>query len=124
MTCDDCYFSELCHSRIAFGMGLDSLGHEDDQIEKSCKRFKNRNLIVELPCKVGDTVYVLSVFRDRILKLIVSEIHIFDGYIGIMSDYDEDHIYYSTNDIGKTVPARFYRDVYYLSRDDAERALR
>ena len=96
-------------------------------IDKSCGLAENivddiiHEGVIVPPCKVGDTVYVLNYRRDRIFKLTVSEIHIFDGYIGIMSDDDEDHIYYYANDIGKTVP--FDRDAYYLSLDDAERAI-
>ena len=106
MTCDDCYFSELCHTRIAFGMGLDSIGHEDDQIEKSCKRFKNRNLIVELPCKVGDTVYVIgdNKVEERTVEYFVITESCVNACLSDFMEYDIDEI--------------------FLTRDDAERALR
>lgn len=113
MTCDDCYFSELCHSRIAFGMGLDSLGHDDDQIEKSCKRFKNRNLIVELPCKVGDTVYFLTGIRRNIIKSAKVKEIIFDenGIMDLFVQDDPNHMFENSFNI------------FFLAREDAERAL-
>lgn len=114
MTCDDCYFSELCITRINFGMGLDSLGHDDDKIEKSCKHFKNKNLIIELPCKVGDTVYFLTGIRRNIIKSAKVKEIIFDenGIRDLFVQDEPNHMFENSFDI------------FFLSRENAGRALR
>lgn len=123
MTCDDCYFSELCLTRISFGMGLDSLGHEDDKIEKSCKHFKNKKLIVELPCKVGDTIYMFGGYYKGIKEETVEAIKVYEDRIELMYDPWEGVIC-EAQQIGHT--GKEYSRIcgYYLSREDAERALR
>lgn len=60
MTCKDCYHYEKCYFealRTAHLTGRDyrEIVCIDNQI--SCKFFKDKSLIVELPCKVGRFVY-------------------------------------------------------------------
>lgn len=49
MTCEDCYHYDVC-------------GFEwcNDNALTFCKDFKDKSLIVELPCKVGKEIYVLN----------------------------------------------------------------
>lgn len=64
MTCKDCYHYDMC-------------GYErcDDDALTFCKDFKNKSLIVELPCKVGKFVYAdINLFckdclREEVRKL-------------------------------------------------------
>ena len=51
MTCQDCINNDTCL--------LGKVNCRDD-IEDCCDMFKNRSLFVELPCKVGDTVYIYN----------------------------------------------------------------
>ena len=46
--CENCYHKDIC---VAF---FDGSGMPD------CDYFKDKSLIVELPCKVGETVYILE----------------------------------------------------------------
>lgn len=48
MTCKDCIHFDVCHI-------IETYGAEDINI---CNHFKNKANFVELPCKVGDIVYV------------------------------------------------------------------
>lgn len=48
MTCKDCYHYEMCLPRVAVGGN------------KICQYFKDKSLIVELPCKVGGYVYYVA----------------------------------------------------------------
>lgn len=69
MTCKDCYLYGHCHydvhitknekgEYIQIPASLDA--------EKDCEGFKDKSLIVELPCKVGDTMYKLcTVYTHR-----------------------------------------------------------
>lgn len=44
MTCkEDCYHYDVCSKK-----------------DKMCKNFKDKSLIIELPCRVGEEIYVLN----------------------------------------------------------------
>lgn len=61
MTCKDCYHCENCHLRIALNMDYDETKNKPiTEMEKRCEYFKDKSLIVELPCKVGKEIYVLN----------------------------------------------------------------
>lgn len=49
-SCKDCLHVDVCKSRNIFG----------DM--PACEHFKDRNQFLELPCKIGDTVYVKMQF--------------------------------------------------------------
>ena len=58
MTCKDCVHYEVC--KIVHSNG------DDRVLENSpCKHFKNKANFVELPCKVGDTVYKIVKFCEK-----------------------------------------------------------
>lgn len=52
MTCKDCIHYEVCN-------GLCELWNLSARAEE-CVNFKNKSKYIELPCKVGDTVYVIN----------------------------------------------------------------
>lgn len=52
MTCKDCYHYDIC--------GFEEC---DDDALTFCEDFKDKSLIIELPCKVGDEAYLISVKR-------------------------------------------------------------
>mgnify|MGYP001029346384 FL=1 len=65
MTCEDCYHYEACKEKFA---GLRKICVEnpekhlelDPRAEIVCQQFKDKLLIIELPCKVGKEIYVLN----------------------------------------------------------------
>ena len=61
-TCKDCLHIGICPN----------LNHET--VADKCPDFKDRSRFVELPCKVGDTVYVLT-GKGFPQKRTVTEIH-------------------------------------------------
>ena len=80
---------------------------------KNCKYFKDRNRFVELPCKVGDTVYYITgLSRKYIKSAIVNEIVINCNGISEL---------FVSND---TVNFENSFDVFYLTREEAEQALK
>ncbi|MEE0874144.1 MAG: hypothetical protein UIH27_11885 [Ruminococcus sp.] len=107
-TCADCVHVEVCNSRIP-----------DPNNERIiCEQFKDRSRFVELPCKVGDTVYVIEKIADevRVIQDVVETISI--GYCADgINIYQFDGIktdgYFS--DFGKTV---------FLTHEEAEQALK
>lgn len=61
MTCKDCIHYEACKD-IFLQMGrIEEAAYMDDEgshgAESECQCFKDKSRFVELPCKVGDTVY-------------------------------------------------------------------
>ena len=59
MRCKDCYHNEICplwddYNDIPYCDGYSDFCNNYDH-------FKDKSLIVELPCKVGDKVYYLSI---------------------------------------------------------------
>lgn len=102
VSCKDCLSYEVCKHRDVFG---------DMPI---CEHFKDRTRFVELPCKVGDTIY--SIKNHHINECEVAWIRI-DTRISItIRLMTKDYIFYdvSRKDFGKTV---------FLTLEEANRAL-
>lgn len=93
MTCKDCIHYELCY--------CEGSNMTNDFVERMCLFFKCNSRFVELPCKVGDTVY--QVDSERIYESTVKRII-----------YDTDGIAFDERAIGKSV---------FLPREEAEKAL-
>lgn len=68
MTCKDCMHYEVCCDEY-------ELAHAE-----YCNNFKDKSKYIELPCKVGDKVYVLE-YED-------GEVVDYSGYIFIMANND------------------------------------
>lgn len=70
MTCKDCYHSDMC-------------GFEwcDDDALTFCKDFKDKSRIVELPCKMGDEAYYISIKRYSPLSYKLVKAKVTDFYI-------------------------------------------
>ena len=121
MTCKDCIHYDLCRScsRIQLGWHGNSV-HYVENIEEICKDFKDRSRFVELPCKVGDMVYVLK--GDHIEFAHVIAIYLDNsGGMFDLKIFKEIAInfyiskYNTFENIGKTV---------FLTREEAEQALK
>lgn len=55
MTCKDCLCSDVC---IETRDQIQMLAYQSrNDVEKVCSNFKDKSRFVELPCKVGDTLY-------------------------------------------------------------------
>lgn len=79
MTCKDCIHNDVCmkkynHMYESYSI-LDAVN-----IENVCKTFKDKSKFIELPCKVGDIVYVMEYADDKIVD--------YSGYIFIMANKD------------------------------------
>ena len=103
MTCKDCIHYEACKNLYEIhGDGLSGESHV-------CDYFADRSRFVELPCKLGDTVYYFNsagkIFSQRVSGFIVN-------YVGILVDSD---VMFNSNLIGKR---------FFLTREAAEQALK
>ena len=100
MTCQDCLFYELCNICNDFDEYGYPFKYNRCELEE-CECFKDKSRFVELPCKVGDTVY--QVDSERIYESTVKRII-----------YDTDGIAFDERAIGESV---------FLTREEAEKAL-
>ena len=106
MTCKDCIHSDVCKYK------------ELPVIAEQCVDFKDKSNYIELPCKVGNTVYSHCKSVNQIIPYEIEDVHIdkeqtryfataFDVY------YNEylDEIEFTEDDIGQTV---------FLTKSEAE----
>lgn len=105
MTCKDCIHKEAC----SFSSAAETANH--------CRHYEDKSRFVELPCKVGDTVYFYAFVQTDdcdgyycVDQAKVSRISIDCDGLRI-SIYNR---YFDLSDIGKTV---------FLTREEAEKKL-
>ena len=118
-TCEDCVHLGVCSKKnlhVAVGMNI-TPRFKYKRIEQECEHFKDRSRFVELPCKVGDTLFVPT-------RNIVSEYKI------VSFQVCEEGIWYRTNVI-KGILTRLISDnvenigkAVFLIREEAEQALK
>lgn len=111
MTCKDCLLFGKCRFDVHFSDGDLQMQCRGD-VEEKCEGFVDKSRFVELPCKVGDTVYCFAPCFDEIhnskLKVVeaeILEVRTIATVLGLNFDVDK---------IGKTV---------FLTKEEAEKAL-
>lgn len=60
MTCKDCIHYGLCLCDVHISETSGAQMQDSNIVEKECEQFKDKSRFIELPCKVGDTVYIIS----------------------------------------------------------------
>ena len=118
-TCKDCIHNSVC-SLWRAEEGQDAKFYAETEDGK-CDFFKDKSRFVELPCKVGDVVYVLTsdsptgFEESRVKRMTLSN---FSGGMTIKfkipcvyDDWGKAFWQFSSEDFGKTV---------FLTREDAE----
>ncbi len=124
-TCKDCLHIEVCKEYHKMFWGSKSLVDSkiDETEPENCQYFKDRSRLVELPCKVGDTVYFNNVHL-RYAKVIAIYIDASGGMFDLdistnietVAGYE--HFInkdYTFEDIGKRL---------FLTKEAAEQALK
>ena len=110
-SCKDCLHYEACESQVPRTFW------NSETFYYHCKCFKDRTRFVELPCKVGDKVYLIKnhhINEHEVTRIIIDRRKII--IIQLMAiDYVCYAIHISRKDFGKTV---------FLTREEAERALK
>lgn len=99
MTCRDCIHHGVCENYFYF-----------DDVEDTCENFKDKSKFIELPCKVGDTVYYIAgkkVYKSKCHAITQHK----NGLQIHLYDYDGDNARYSTKDV-------------FLTEEEAEKALK
>ena len=124
-TCKECLHFEVCrmHYRQKCELAYDTQKEVNYAIKRAekgspiCEHFKDRSRFVELPCKVGDTLFVPT--RNFVTEYKIVSFHVCGEGIwyrtnvikGILTRLISDNV----ENIGKTV---------FLTREEAEQALR
>lgn len=113
--CKNCVHCDVCRIR--------EFPSIQEILEDGCNKYKDKSLVVELPCKVGDEVYYLTSI-DTAKELNVKEI--FCGIVQAVC-YERKDIYltakytngltyyHNLKDLGKTV---------FLTKEEAEAKLK
>lgn len=118
MTCKDCINYNICGEEKPYGNSIRTVCKAN-----GWKLFKDKSKIIELPCKVGDVVYVNFSMqgwylrkknRPYIAKIVFIGINGEENFFNVVySGYDY-MFSFKFSDIGETV---------FLTREDAEKAL-
>lgn len=112
-SCKDCLHYEACESQVP------KTFWDSETFYYHCKCFKDRNRFVELPCRVGDTIYEITERKRNgkwnkvIVERVVNCIEIGRG--GFMTIRSGTTITAFLPDLGETV---------FLTREEAEQALK
>lgn len=104
--CKDCLYHEMCY-------------HTHSSASPSCEDFKDKGRYIELPCKVGDTVYIIDedyVESEYPFVLDVKVLMVYVTRNGIAVDLSLPLGFRMNTmaEVGKTV---------FLTEEDAEKAL-
>lgn len=110
--CDNCLCLDVCDgiNRISAG-----LLHE-------CKHFKDQSKFIELPCKVGDTVYHIGTFIDGIEIETIDHFGVFKDSVVLFSDPWDGEIC-EAHQVGKAFKDEYDWNGYFLTKEEAEQAL-
>ena len=123
MTCRDCVHYEVCGKGVDGAMDCDQMTFESrcPRVEFDCTDYKPKSRFVELPCEVGQTVWIIDEVEDdpygEPYPLDVKVVQIFINKNGIVLDLDLPlgMRLYTYAVVGKNV---------FLSREEAENALK
>lgn len=109
-TCNDCLYAEMCNDHLCYGFTFEG-----------CTQCKDRSRFVELPCKVGDTVYFADdaiMLPAEVDTIRIREDGIFCEWVQWDRSYETAEVWdtgeFKPDDIGKTV---------FLTREEAEAEL-
>lgn len=61
MTCKDCNHYEVCllQTEKVKALGIPTYWDVNKDIHNDCFTFQDKSKVIELPCRVGDTVYIV-----------------------------------------------------------------
>ena len=104
--CENCYHNEMCQA-LEVCNGVMKIP------ANCCDYYKDKSLIVELPCRVGDTVYILIDESKKFGGAYIKEEKAVE--ISTAGRMWTDSCYYDSDDIGRML---------FFSREEAERALK
>ena len=123
MTCKDCIHYSLCNYEEICHYDIDNIKNAKD-----CSFFQDSSRFVELPCHVGDTVYMLTeqtqkLGRKKITKTVIVECCVDNFRIGD-AGYPSAALCDNENVWCYGVEPKMFGEIIFLSREAAEQALK
>ena len=109
-TCKDCYHFDACVNELGTTKFYKNVIAANN-VEKMCPTFKDKSLVLDLPCNVWDILFYFDEFYKKIKEYRVTGI---DIVVSCKSLRGSRHSF-SLSSFGKTV---------FLTRDAAEQALK
>lgn len=107
--CDNCYHYEACLNSLSENKGLNKVF--------DCEYYKDKSHIAELPCRVGDTVYVCYESPKGISETTIARFEIYGKFTTVVFSNGSQFTVWK-NDWS------IYKSAVFLSREEAERALK
>lgn len=95
-------------------------------VERACQKAIDKKDIpkfVELPCKVGDTIYQIGRFIDGIKTEYVKHFRVLEDCVVLYSD-PWDGAICEAHQVGKIVEEMYDWNGYFLAKEEAEKALK
>lgn len=86
MTCKDCIHYDVCSDFMQYRADWNK---HHNEVDKVCDNFKDKSRFSELPCKVGDAVYIISHGRVKKCEVVFVGISADDkcSYFGFVENY-------------------------------------
>lgn len=123
--CENCFKFGLCSNILGvIGINNPKTAMLDADCAKDCSFYKDKALIVELPCKVGDTVFYINtrfhiqLLRYHVYEATVARIVITRDFVSLVIQIRDEFGCTEIPDIrdfGKTV---------FFTREEAEKVLK
>lgn len=123
MICKDCEHYLLCANDIT--NTYEDCKNKND-VEKRCLYFKDKSTTLDLPCKVGDTVYAipsLAIFRLNVLHGLSENNRVCKQKVHSVQMWDPVEWCIWTCDGIALLPQRNYKKTWFLTKAEAEKAL-
>ncbi len=125
MTCKDCIHYEACCNWTEEEHGAMEIMTAED----GCDYFQDKSKFIEVPCKVGDTVYFINDFikEDPVINvLIIDALHITSGKNKLGNKKPSfalarDKI---MNFLSKRLPFESFGKTVFLTPEEAKKALK
>lgn len=117
--CKDCYHYKICENNL-MQQGIDPtsivFASTVDNSADNCPYFQDKSMLIELPCKVGDTVYVCYESPYGVLETTIDKIIIHQKHTQIVFT-NRSEFTVGDNDWNT------YKKSVFFTRDEAEKAL-
>lgn len=129
MTCKDCIHYDVCavkskmHSTLQFEKGKRVNTDFYEDVEKRCEHFLDKSRYIELPCKVGDTVWIADKERNYVEKYTVSGIDMYDNGNAVITEVRV-YNYFALGIKRRGYTANYFGKQIFLTREEAEKALK
>lgn len=106
MTCKDCIHYKACDDSYNFV--------DEKDIAKICLEFEDKSHFIELPCKIGDTIYFETYKRGDSIGIQPHKV----ANIKVVVTTEK-----TTGSVGAEIPDWEFGKTVFLTREQAEKAL-